>query len=213
MSRSMTLTAAHRFEPVRMALAAALLALVLPCAAQSAITVYAGARAGGAFTDEVDGRTLTLEGGATWAASLDWPLGDGRQMQLFVSRQRSGLPGSAFGEAGTVAVDVTHVHVGGRVFIDGDAARGGAYAVGGLGVTHFSPGLDGLTSETRPSMNVGLGLQWPLAPAVALRAELRGHVTLVNSRGGFFCSGGCVVSIKGDTLTQAEALLGLSVGF
>jgi hypothetical protein len=208
-----TLPPRYRRRGLHAALAAASVAVALPCAAQSALTVYGGARAGGAFTDEADGRTLTLDGGATWAASLDWPLGDGRQMQLFVSRQRSGLPGSAFGEAGTIGVDVTHVHVGGRVFVDGDAVRGGTYAVGGVGVTHFSPGLDGLTSETRPSMNLGLGLQWPLAPAVALRAELRGYVTLVNSRGGFFCSGGCVVSIKGDTLTQAEALLGLSVGF
>jgi hypothetical protein len=198
---------------VHAALAAAALAAAMPCAAQSALAVYGGARTGGAFTDGADGRTLALDGGATWAASLDWPLGDGRQMQLFVSRQRSGLPGAAFGETGTVGIDVTHVHVGGRVFVDGDAVRGGAYAVGGVGVTHFSPGLEGLTSETRPSMSLGLGLQWPLAPAVALRAELRGHVTLVHSRGGFLCSGGCAVSIKGDTLTQAEALLGLSVGF
>jgi len=108
---------------------------------------------------------------------------------------------------------VTHLHVGGRVFIGGDARRGGAYAAGGLGLTHYSPWLDGLTAETRPSLSLGLGLQRPLTSAVALRAELRGHVTLFHSRGGFLCSGGCVVSIKRDALTQAEALLGLSFGF
>ena len=62
-------------------------------------------------------------------------------------------------------------------------------------------------------MNVGLGYQWMLSKQVALRTELRGYLTLVNSSGGFFCSGGCAVSIRGDTMTQVEGLLGLSFGF
>jgi hypothetical protein len=31
----------------------------------------------------------------------------------------------------------------------------------------------------------------------------------VNSSSGFLCSGGCVVQIKGDTLTQGEAMAGI----
>jgi hypothetical protein len=81
------------------------------------------------------------------------------------------------------------------------------------GITHFAPSLDGLSSEVRPSMNVGLGHQWLLARQLALRTELRGYLTLVNSSGGFFCSGGCVVKIRGDTLLQVEGLLGLSYAF
>jgi hypothetical protein len=52
-----------------------------------------------------------------------------------------------------------------------------------------------------------------LSRQIALRTELRGYLTLINSSGGFFCSGGCVVSIRGDTLTQVEGLLGLSFAF
>ncbi|MFO1301138.1 MAG: hypothetical protein U1F17_12300 [Burkholderiaceae bacterium] len=52
-----------------------------------------------------------------------------------------------------------------------------------------------------------------LGERVALRVEVRGYVTLVDSQGGLFCSGGCVVSIRGDTFTQGEALIGLSVSF
>jgi hypothetical protein len=62
-------------------------------------------------------------------------------------------------------------------------------------------------------MNLGLGYQWPLAGALSLRMELRGYFTLINSRSSLFCSGGCVVVIKGDSLAQAEALLGLSFAF
>ena len=59
-------------------------------------------------------------------------------------------------------------------------------------------------------MNLGLGYQWPLAGPLSLRVELRGYFTLINSSSNLFCSGGCVVAIKGDGLTQAEALVGLS---
>lgn len=200
---------------------AALLAATLGAAAAGAAAqtasfgFYAGARGGGEFTDRHDGdRDLRLDGGGAWSASLDWtPVPGAAQMQLFVSRQRSELPGSAFARSAAVPIDLTYVHLGGRSFIDGDAQRGGAYVVGGLGVTHFSPGLDGLSAETRPSMNLGVGQQWALTPTLALRAELRAYVTLVNSGGGFFCSGGCVFAIQGDTLVQGEAMLGLSVGF
>jgi len=63
-------------------------------------------------------------------------------------------------------------------------------------------------------MNVGLGHQWLLSRQLALRTELRGYLTLVNSKGGFLCSGGaCIVKIRGDTLLQVEGLLGLSYAF
>jgi hypothetical protein len=42
-----------------------------------------------------------------------------------------------------------------------------------------------------------------------VKLEGRGYVTLVNSSSAFLCSGGCVVQIKGDTLTQGEAMAGL----
>jgi hypothetical protein len=48
---------------------------------------------------------------------------------------------------------------------------------------------------------------------VADCAELRGYFTLINSSGGLFCSGGCVVAVKGDALTQVEGLLGLNLAF
>jgi len=147
------------------------------------------------------------------SASVDWPLDDGRQGQLFYSFQRSALPGRAFGQPAAVAVNISYLHLGGRVFFEGDARRGGGYVVGGLGATFFSPGLAGLSDEVRPSGNVGVGWQWTLAPNVALRTELRGYLSVINANGEFFCSGGCVVSIRGTTLMQAEGLVGLSIGF
>ena len=194
-------------------LAALLGAAVPPAAAQTALTLYGGVRGGGDFVDDRSGQTLTLDSGGAFSASVDWNLDDGRQGQLLVSHQRSALPGAAFGSPDDVKIGISYVHLGGRAFFEGTRSGNGAYAVGGLGATFMSPGLDGLSSEIRPSMNLGFGYQWALSRQVTLRAELRGYLTLVNSNGGFFCSGGCVVAISGDTLTQFEGLVGLSAGF
>jgi hypothetical protein len=198
---------------VRSGLAAGLVISAGIAGAQTTVTVYGGARGGGEFEDAGNGSTFKLGSGAAVSASIDWPLGDGREGQVFYSFQRSSLPGKAFAQPSDVAVNVSYLHIGGRVFVEGDARQGGGYVVGGLGATFFSPGLAGLSDEVRPSINVGVGWQWMLARNVALRTELRGYLSVINSSGQFFCSGGCVVSIRGQTLGQAEGLLGLSIGF
>lgn len=199
---------------VRSALAAGLVLASSASAAQGVVTLYGGARGGGELIDKNAGDTaIKLDNGATASLSFDWLLSDGREAQVFYSFQRSALPGSVASRTSDIPVSISYLHVGGRVFFDGTNATSGSYVVGGLGITHFSPSLDGLSSEVRPSMNVGLGYQWMLSRQIALRTEVRGYVTLVNSNGGFFCSSGCVVSIRGDTMTQVEALLGLSFGF
>jgi hypothetical protein len=198
---------------VRGGLAAALAVTAAAAGAQTTVTLYGGARGGGQFEDAGNGNTYSLDSGAAVSASVDWPLDDGRWGQVFYSYQRSGLPGLAFGQPADVAVNISYLHIGGRVFFEGDATHGGGYVVGGLGATYFSPGLAGLSDEVRPSANIGIGWQWTLAPNVALRTELRGYLSLINANGGFFCSGGCVVSIRGKTLTQAEGLVGVSIGF
>jgi hypothetical protein len=198
---------------VRGALAAGLTVAAAAAGAQTTLTLYGGARGGGDFEDASNGSVFKLKSGAAASASVDWFFDDGRQGQLFYSFQHSGLPGRAFGQAADVAVNVHYLHLGGRVFIEGDAKQGGGYVVGGLGATYFSPGLGGLSDEIRPSANVGVGFEWPVARNVSIRAELRGYWTLINSSGQLFCSGGCVVSIRGQSLAQAEGLLGVSIGF
>lgn len=189
----------------------------LPVAAQNALTIYGGGAWGGSF-DQASGTgaTADLAASGAGALSLDWPLDAARNVQVFASGQRTTLQwpaGSApAGSPSSMSLKVAYLHLGGSNFFEGTAGRG-AYLAGGLGATFLSPGLDGLSSEVRPSMSLALGYEQPLAPSLALRMELRGFATLVNSDGGFFCSGGCVVSLKGDALIQGEALLGLSLRF
>ena len=201
----------------RLVVRALVAALALPAAAasaQTAVTLYGGARGGGEFEDASgNGDTFRLKSGAAVAASVDFPLDDGRLGQVFYSFQRSALPGRAFGQAADVKVSISYLHLGGRVFFEGDAKQGGPYLVGGLGATFFAPGLGGLSDEVRPSANLGVGWQWTVARNVAVRTELRGYLSLINASGEFFCSGGCVVSIRGKTLLQGEGLVGVSIGF
>lgn len=182
----------------------------------TSVTTYAGYRGGGqglqrsAPADE----PLRLGAGGAGSLSIDWAIDAARQLQLFASTQRTELQANASNTAPPqrIPIRLSLLHLGGTNFIDGTVGRG-TYVVGGLGMTQLTPGLAGYASELRLSLNLGLGYQWSLAPAVALRTELRGYATLINSSGSFLCSGNCTVSIKGDSLTQAELMLGLAWGF
>jgi hypothetical protein len=190
---------------------AVLAAMALPCAAQNALTLYGGYRGGGSFQQDTSPfESINLKGSTSGSISLDLGLDAMRQVQIFASYQSSELEATA--NTPVVPMTVSYLHLGGTNYFEGAVGRG-AYVVGGLGVTRLAPGMSGLSAEVRPSLNLGLGYQWPISGALSLRAELRGYFTLVNSDSSLFCSGGCVVAIKGDGLTQAEALVGLSFGF
>jgi hypothetical protein len=185
--------------------------------ARDAFTLYGGGRSGGSFIDSVTGASLRTEASGAFAASYDRLLDGSRQTQLFVSHQSSrlALGGSATPSATgpqSMPIRITHLHLGGTNFFGAPVGQG-TYLSGGLGMTVFGPGLTGLSTEVRPSISLGFGWQVPLAAGVSLKLEARGYAALVNSEGGLFCSGGCVITVRGDTYTQGEVLLGLSFGF
>lgn len=181
---------------------------------------YAGLRAGSSGFESSDsanaGTPLVLRTGAAFAVALEAPFDDHRLLQLYVARQRTRLllgPAATPGTANTeLPLELSTLHIGGTNYFHGPVG-GGPYVVGGIGLTHLSPNLPGTSARTRWSGHIGIGHEWSLARALSLRVELRGHVTLLRSEGGFFCSGGCTVFVRGDTLTQVEALAGVRVGF
>jgi len=196
----------------------ALLAAAMPAAAQTAVTLYGGLRGGsGLHWVEPPNAGVGMSTGFAGSAGIEWPLNDARPFQLLLSTQRTTLDLSGAttpGSPSEMALQVSYVHFGGLNFFEGRyPGGGGPYVAGGLGATFLNPKLQGMSSLVRPSMNVGLGYQWPLGPTVALRTELRGYFTVINSSGSIFCSGGCIVQIQGDTLTQFEGMVGLTFGF
>ncbi len=203
-----------------MLMLAVVTAIAQPSSGQDAVTLYGAWRGGGSFTDATSDRTLRLDGSSAWAISYDRQLDDRRLLQFYVSYQNThlGLDPAALAHPvsgaapASLPIKVIYLHAGGIYFVDGPIGPG-PYVVGGLGATLYRPGSSGYSDEVRPSANLGIGYQVALAQRFALRLEARGYVTLFNSSGGLFCSGGCVFRIKADTVAQGEAQLGLSYRF
>ena len=193
--------------------AAALLTLAAaaPAAAQNSLAIYGGYRGGGSFEQDASPQAaIDIKSSASGALAFNFAVDAARQGQVFVSYQSTDLEASS--TTPKVPLTITYLHFGGTNYFDGAIGRG-AYVAGGIGATWMSPSLNGLSSEVRPSLNLGLGFEWPISGALSFKAELRGYFTLINSNSSLFCSGGCVVAIKGDGLTQVEGLLGLNLAF
>ena len=190
--------------------ATATLVLAVPAAAQISASFYAGYIGSSGIDNETTGTGADVKSAASFMLVLGTDMDASRELQLQFSQQSTTL--SPGGGAAPFDLTVRYLHVGGTAFIDQPIGRG-PYAVGGLGATYFSPDASGYGSDFKPSLNVGFGYYWPLSDRVALRAEARGFFTLVNSSGGFLCSGGCVAVLKSDLFTQYGALIGLTARF
>lgn len=180
---------------------------------ENGFTLYGGYRAGGNFTETTTGQDVRVGSSASFALAVDIALEPLKQVQLFYGRQKTELSSGAFLVAtGGVPLAIEYFHLGGTAFFE--AMSSGPYVVGGIGATVFRPEGPGLTHETKPSMNLGFGYMLPLAHNLGVRFEARGYATLIDSSGGMFCSNNsCLVSIKGTTLYQGEALVGLTGRF
>lgn len=185
-----------------------------PRESENAIVVFGGWRASGTLDDTVAQRRVRLNDTAAWSAAIDFGLDPNRQVELFASRQKTSLAVTPNGTTTTTRfpVSVTYVHIGGTNYFDGPVGVG-PFVAGGLGISRLTPALDGFASESRFSLSLALGYAIPLGRYAALRVEGRAYFTAVNSSGGLFCSGGCTISLKGDSLQQYEMLAGLSARF
>jgi hypothetical protein len=192
------------------ALAAILLCVAAPASAQMSITLFAGYAGSSGVENVTTNSSADMKSAPTYSVALGTVLDGSRELQLYYSQQSTTL--SPGGGAEPFDLKVRYLHVGGTVFIDRPISQG-FYAVGGVGVTQFSPGTSGYGDEVKPSINLGLGYYLPLGDHIALRAEARGYFTIVNSSGGFLCSGGCVAVLKSEAVTQYEAKIGLMARF
>ena len=177
------------------------------------ITLYAGYRFGGELTDVTADNTWKVTEGSSYALAADFGLSRNTQWELFVSHRSANLKASGLFApvVNDIGLDITYYQIGGTWFPE-QVGRG-FYLVGGLGAAYLSPQQAGLSSETHFAFNLGGGYMVPLTKHIGLRLEGRGFVTLLDSSGGMFCSGGCVVQVKGTTMTQGEALLGITARF
>lgn len=181
---------------------------------ENSVTVYGGYRFGGSLTEANTNAAVDLKGGASGAVAIDIGLDPQTQVQLFYSRQGTELQSGAFSpQANNLGLTLHNYHIGGTYFFE--ETGHGLYVMGGIGATNARPDRGDLNAETFFSGNLGIGWMVPLGRHVGLRFEARGYGILVDNQSSLFCGSntGCVVSIKGETLYQGEALVGLSIRF
>jgi len=177
------------------------------------VSVLFGTQGGGQLEDDTTGATLDLAEKPMQALIIGTPLNYEKDLELFYSRQETHLrDSSALPSADISSLDIHYLHLGGTVLSD-ELAGWQGFVSGGLGVTYFSPRPNGLDPETRASMSVGIGARWMASHRVGLRVETRLYGTLFNSNTSVFCSGGCVMSVSGDLLSQYAVFGGVVFRF
>jgi len=195
-------------------LLALLVILARGVCAESSVTAYGGYVFGGSVTDSTTGQTVDVLDAPSYALALDFGLDPRSQVQVFFNHQQTHIQAPSFlSGSPQIGLGISYLQLGGTYFIDGIGH--GVYVMGGVGVTYMSPSVSDLSSETRLSLNAGIGYMIPLGKHFGIRFEARGYATLLNNNGGIFCGSnkGCVITINGQGFYQGEGLVGLAVRF
>lgn len=178
------------------------------------ITPSAAYRFGGQFQDTspTEPDDTDIEESAAFAVALDAVYAPGQAIELFYSRQQTGIDGSA----GRLDLDVEYFQLGGVASYPLERAYE-PYIVGTIGAARFTPG-GGLQDETRFAATLGGGVKYALGANLALRLEARGYLSFFDTDADVFClsdAGGalCRWRAKGNVVWQLEAQAGLTFRF
>jgi hypothetical protein len=178
------------------------------------ITPFVGYQVGGEFEDFTTGSTLKLSEESTIGIVFDKTMAKGSILEFFYSKQESSLRAADSGSPDPLFdVDVEYLHVGGKHYL---SREDGTFLLGSLGATHFSPGTDGLSSETKLSLGLGIGIETSIDKRIGFRLESRAFATFMDSGGAIFCggsSGGCTILISSDLFWQVQVNAGISFRF
>lgn len=203
-----------------------LLLILAPSFVQAEIELapYAGFRFGGSF--DVSDRKHSAEGelefdaGKSYGLILNIDLDEpGKQAELYYGRHETTArtSGGRLFEAElsekSAGIDVViHQLQFGGLYFPGGKNTGG-FVSGLLGIARLDPKRAELDNHHRASIALGGGYKILLANNLRLRLELRGIYTALDSGGGVFCSGGCVIRYQSNGYLQVEAGAGLSFRF
>ena len=204
----------HLKNPTLSSILIALVSLcLLPASAQGfGITPFTGYRFGGEFEDINTGTELKLSEEQTYGIIFDRKMASGDIMEFYYSKQPSSLLASGAVTPGALFdIDVEYYHLGGKYPMKSNA---GAFYVGSVGLTRFSPGINDLGPETKFSIGLGVGMETAADKRIGFRLEGRGFGTFVDSSGGIFCGGGgCIVVTESQMLWQFEVNAGITFRF
>lgn len=181
------------------------------------LTPFVGYRWGGTiYADQTNlyGQNVDLESSANYGVSFGIPVApNGLKLELMVDRQDTNVgtggalfePGSNFGN-----FHVTYFH-GGLMIPFSQSRSAQPYVVVSAGLANLDPATSGVSSSNKFSAAAGVGVNVPISPEMAIRAEFRGFYTPIGNnnhcRSCYFDNG------YNHDLSQGEAKVGLSFKF
>jgi hypothetical protein len=175
------------------------------------ISPHFGYRWGGDLETE-SGHGISLEDGRAYGLSFDYSTADnpGIKLEILWSRQESGFDLSTPSSLQSLDMTVDNFQIGG--VLETSRGRARAYLTGLIGATLFDP--EDSDPEAYFSLSIGGGVKYFLFPNLALRADLRGYCTVVDSESAFISSGGVtLVRFSGSTMWQGEITGGITLAF
>lgn len=179
-----------------------------------------GIQTGGSLGALMEGSTasgdLRIPGGGAYGLTLDFRIQPDGQAEFIYWRQNSRLEIINPGQPVETPFDmsVEYFHVGGLLHFQPGWAH--PFAIASLGGTRFNPlGMNALSDEWRFSFALGGGAKKYFSSRFGLRAQARLWLTLIQGDSSWFCvsPGGCLISISGDVMAQAEFSGGLVFAF
>jgi hypothetical protein len=155
-----------------------LLGASLPAAAVE-LTPLFGARFGGDFSNSCycSGPSLTLDSSASYGAELDVPFAHGPYaLEVYFSHQNTNLAGGQYLTPPIRDMDVDVIHLGVAAAMPTADKRFSWLILASGGATVVDAHT---TSQTYPSLGVGVGMRWMANDHVGLRGDLRGIFSFV----------------------------------
>ncbi len=174
------------------------------------VSPFYGYRFGGSMHTS-SGSDTDLEPAGAYGLALDFaPQATEIKLELFWSRQNSEVDLHGSGGFNHVDVLVDEFQFGGIYEAGQGRLRETVSAL--VGATVFSP--EHGDTDARFSFNFGVGVKYFLLKNLALRADLRGYCTVVESEGAFISIGGRTVAyFSGSSIWQGEISGGITLAF
>ena len=182
--------------------------------AQTELIPFTGYRISGEFEDVSSGTRIDVD--ETRSRGFVFNVDDkpGSAYEFLYSKQSSQLLSSApLPVTPLFDIDIEYIQMGG-ILLKPTGTQAHAFFGGAIGITHFSPGLSGFSSETQPSFSFTGGVKYSLNKHLGVRLDVRGYGTSVNSNTAIFCrNGACSLRFSGNLFTQFEGNVGLIIRF
>lgn len=142
---------------------------------------------------------------------LGWNFDYNRTGELMFSHSNTKFDGDI--NVDDMDVSISYLHIGGTVTFTEDKVP--VFLSGGLGIAHIEPEDKTLDSETRPSVNIGIGVKFLFSDKFSMRLDARGYGTFFNSDGYLFCNGsnGCIIKTSSNLWLQGEFTAGFTYRF